>query len=232
MKEFKRKVVLDTETTGINSILKKNLNRHRIIEIGAVEIIDRKLTKKKFHCYLNPNRKIENTAFKIHGISNEFLLDKPIFSDIVESFIDFIKNSDLIIHNASFDIKFLEYELSIINHNVNKISQICNIVDTLTLARNLYPGKKNTLDALCKRYKIKNFKRNFHSAILDAKILSELYIRMTRKQNTINFFENKKENKNLYINKKKFLKNILKLANKEEKLFHKKYLNIIKKNFF
>ncbi|BGI51406.1 MAG: hypothetical protein BucCj_1620 [Buchnera aphidicola (Ceratovacuna japonica)] len=232
MKKNKRKVVLDTETTGIDSILKKNSIKHRIIEIGAVEIIDRKLTGKKFHCYLNPERKIDEKAFKIHGISNDFLFDKPIFSDIVENFISFIKNSDLIIHNANFDIKFLEYELSIINYKIKKISKICNIIDTLIMARNLYPGKKNTLDVLCNRYKIKKFNRNLHSAILDANILSELYIRMTRKQKKINFFVEKKNNNIFKKNKKKFLKNVLKLANKSEILLHKEYLKKIKKKVF
>ncbi|WP_343184190.1 DNA polymerase III subunit epsilon [Buchnera aphidicola (Ceratovacuna keduensis)] len=229
MKHFKRKIVLDTETTGINSILNKNVEKHRIIEIGAVEIINRKLTGKKFHCYLNPKRKIEEKAFKIHRITNEFLLDKPIFYDISEKFINFIKNSDLIIHNAAFDINFLEYELSVINSKISKINEICNIIDTLVIARKLYPGKKNTLDALCKRYKIKMFNRNFHSAILDAKILSELYIRMTRKQKEINFFKKKKKCNTSKVYKKKILKNILKLANKSEILLHKKYLNKIKK---
>ncbi|WP_343154943.1 DNA polymerase III subunit epsilon [Buchnera aphidicola (Pseudoregma panicola)] len=230
MKKYKKKIVLDIETTGINSILDKNVKKHRIIEIGAVEIINRKLTNKKFHCYLNPKREIEEKAFKIHGISNDFLLDKPFFSDISEKFINFIKDSDLIIHNASFDINFLEYELSIMKNKINKINKICNVIDTLIIARNLYPGKKNTLDILCKRYKIKNFNRNFHSAILDAKILSELYIRMTRKQKKINFFVEKKKYDLPKKYKKKFLKNILKLANKSEILLHEKYLKKIKKN--
>ncbi|WP_343189240.1 DNA polymerase III subunit epsilon [Buchnera aphidicola (Chaitoregma tattakana)] len=229
MEKFKRQVALDTETTGIDSIFRKNKSKHKIIEIGAVEIINRKLTGNKFHCYLNPNRKIEKKAFEIHGISDEFLLDKPTFSSIVNNLINFIKNSDLIIHNASFDIKFLEYELSIIDYKINKINNICNIIDTLILARSIYPGRKNTLDILCNRYKIKNFNRKFHSAILDAKILSELYIRMTRKQNKIIFFDENNNKKMYKKNNNKFLKNVLKLANSEEICMHKKYLKMLDK---
>ncbi|WP_343188367.1 DNA polymerase III subunit epsilon [Buchnera aphidicola (Ceratoglyphina bambusae)] len=224
---MKRTIVLDTETTGINSITKIDNNKHKIIEIGAVEIFNRKLTGKEFHCYLNPNRKIEKKAFKVHGITNEFLLNKPSFCDVADNLIKFIKNSNLVIHNASFDIKFLEYELFNINHKIEKINKICNIIDTLKLARNLHPGRKNTLNVLCKRYKIKNINRKFHSAILDAKILSELYIRMTRKQNEINFFDNEEK----YIKKshKKYLKNIIKFADKKEIYLHKKILLKIKK---
>ncbi len=168
-----RKIILDTETTGLDVT-----RNHRIIEIGCIEIINRKYTGKKFHHYLNPLREIDQGAINVHGISNDFLKDKPLFEDIKDDLLEFIKNSELIIHNAPFDIGFLEYEYKKAKQNIN-ISSICEIFDTLTYARQLHPGQKNTLDALCKRYNVDNSSRDFHGALLDARILGDIYLSMT-----------------------------------------------------
>jgi DNA polymerase-3 subunit epsilon len=168
-----RQVVLDTETTGIGHEL-----GHRIIEIGCIELLDRKLTKNHFHVYLNPERTIEEGAFQVHGISNEFLQDKPLFRDIAEDFIAFISHAELIIHNAAFDVGFLNAELKRINWP-HAIHDICSICDTLLLAREKHPGQKNNLDALCRRYDVNNSSRTLHGALLDAEILASVYLSMT-----------------------------------------------------
>ncbi|CAL4320288.1 DNA polymerase III subunit epsilon [Buchnera aphidicola] len=224
-----RKIVLDTETTGMNTSGKIYLN-HKIIEIGAVEIKNRKITNNNFHQYINPNRKIDESAFKIHGISNSFLKNKPLFSHIYLNFLNYIKNSEIIIHNASFDVNFLNYEFSFLNTKIKDITKICKVTDTLKMARVLFPGKRNSLDALCKRYKVIS-NRNFHGALLDANILAKIYLLMTSGQKSINFkILEEKNKKNIsfsnYKNNRKpfFLKSSLKdLKN------HKKYLNFIKK---
>ena len=174
-----RQVVLDTETTGINPEA-----GHRIIEIGCVELIDRKLTGKNFHVYLNPQRDVEEGAFKVHGISTEFLKDKPLFKDVVADLITFIKGSELIIHNAPFDTGFLNCELKLIKwpHVLTHYSTVC---DTLVLARDKHPGQRNSLDALCKRYDIDNSKRQLHGALLDAEILADVYLAMTGGQGSL-----------------------------------------------
>ncbi|MBA2711098.1 MAG: DNA polymerase III subunit epsilon [Tatlockia sp.] len=176
-----RQVVLDTETTGIG-----HESGHRIIEIGCVELFERKLTKKNFHAYLNPQRKVDEGAFRVHGISNEFLQDKPLFQDIVEEFIEFIRGAELIIHNAAFDVGFLNAELKLIKSlfQIHELSKICC---TLSLAREKHPGQRNSLDALCKRYEIDNSNRTLHGALLDAEILASVYLAMTGGQG--NLFE-------------------------------------------
>ncbi|CAL4320630.1 DNA polymerase III subunit epsilon [Buchnera aphidicola (Periphyllus testudinaceus)] len=228
-KKFLRKIVLDTETTGINKEGVVYLN-HRIIEIGAVEIINRKITKNYFHIYLNPNRLIDKEAYKIHGISNNFLLNKPNFSEIYKNFLNYIKNSELIIHNAKFDLGFINYEFQMLNKNVKNILNYCTVLDTLKLSRKIFPGRKNNLEALCKRYKL-NYQRKLHSAILDAKLLAKVYLLMTSKQQSF-FFMNKENNKifkknKKYTNKKKIC---IKKATVKENLIHKKYLNFMIKN--
>ncbi len=222
-----RQIVLDIETTGFNKIYKHYLN-HKIIEIGAIEIKNRKITNNIFHTYLNPNRKIEYEAYKIHKIKNSFLKKKPIFKNIVNKFINFIKNSDLIIHNSKFDIKFIEYELKLISLKI-KISNICNIIDTLSISRKIFPGKKNDLNSLCKRYKININTRKKHGALIDAKLLANVYLNITRKQIKINdlFKKNIKKQKNINI-KKKILKYKI---NKKEIKDHIKYLKYIKKKY-
>lgn len=168
-----RQIILDTETTGIETE-----KGHRVIEIGCVELIDRKLTGKHFHCYLNPQRLIDEGAFRVHGISTEFLKDKPLFKDVAEDFIHFVDGAELIIHNAPFDVGFINYEFRLIKHK-KKLQDYCSIVDTLILAREKHPGQRNNLDALCKRYSIDNSNRQLHGALLDAEILALVYLAMT-----------------------------------------------------
>jgi DNA polymerase III subunit epsilon len=169
-----RQIILDTETTGLEP-----KEGHRVIEIGGVEVIYRRRTGKRFHCYLNPGRRVDEGALRVHGLSDEFLADKPHFGDIVEEFLDFIKGAELIIHNAPFDVGFLDYELALLGAKWGKISTHCQVFDTLALARQRHPGQKNSLDALCKRYGIDNSQRDLHGALLDAEILAEVYLAMT-----------------------------------------------------
>ena len=185
-----RKIILDTETTGLDVT-----RNHRIIEIGCIEIIDRKYTGKKFHQYLNPLREIDQGAMNVHGISNDFLKDKPLFEDVKDDLLEFIKNSELIIHNAPFDIGFLEYEYKKAKQNID-ISSICEVFDSLTYARQLHPGQKNSLDALCKRYNVDNSSRDFHGALLDARILGDVYLSMTGGQTSFDLGAEESKNKN------------------------------------
>ena len=175
-----RQIVLDTETTGLEP-----LQGHRIIEIGCVELVDRKLTGKHYHQYIQPEREIDQGALEVHGISNEFLADKPVFSHIVDEFLGFVDGAELIIHNAPFDIGFLDHELTLAANKVKKISKICSVIDSLVLARSKHPGQKNNLDALCKRYAIDNAKRELHGALLDAEILADVYLMMTGGQTSL-----------------------------------------------
>lgn len=174
-----RQIVLDTETTGLEPS-----QGHRIIEIGCVELIDRRATGNHYHQYLQPDREIDAGALEVHGITNEFLRDKPRFSDIVDDFAAYIKGAELIIHNAPFDIGFLEHEYHYVNKKKKLLDQ-CKVVDTLVLARRLHPGQKNSLDALCKRYAIDNSQRALHGALLDAEILADVYLTMTGGQSKL-----------------------------------------------
>ncbi|MEY3219097.1 MAG: hypothetical protein RIT27_454 [Pseudomonadota bacterium] len=169
-----RQVVLDTETTGLDP-----KNGHRIIEIGCVELFNRQITGQTFHTYLQPEREVDPDAMKVHGITNEFLLDKPLFNDIVDSFLNFVKDAELIIHNAPFDVGFLNHELKQWKTEQLPIDKTNQILDTLVLARKWYPGQRNSLDALCKRFNIDNTQRQLHGALLDAQILAEVYLAMT-----------------------------------------------------
>ncbi len=174
-----RQIVLDTETTGLGAEA-----GHRIIEIGCVELIHRTLTGNHFHVYLNPQREIDDGAFRVHGISTQFLQDKPLFKDIVNQFMNFIEDSELIIHNAPFDVAFINVELSHCSWP-KLLKDHCNVLDTLVLAREKHPGQRNTLDALCKRYEIDNSKRSLHGALLDAEILALVYLAMTGGQGSL-----------------------------------------------
>ncbi|ABF13891.1 DNA polymerase III subunit epsilon [Candidatus Palibaumannia cicadellinicola] len=201
---MKRQIVLDIETTGINK-LGVHYYGHRIIEIGAVEIINRRITGKNFHVYLNPERFIDQEAFKIHGISNNFLKDKPTFAQVADKLITFISQSELVIHHAPFDIGFIDYEFKLLNRSMISKTFV-QVTDTLLLARKIFPGKRNSLDALCNRYHIKNIHRTKHGALLDAKILAEIYLIMTGGQTSINFnltqesnIEQKYKGKNIYF---------------------------------
>ncbi len=168
-----RQIVLDTETTGIG-----HDKGHRIIEIGCVELVNRKLTGKHFHVYLNPQREVDEGAFKVHGISTEFLKDKPLFADVLSELLQFIGGAELIIHNAPFDVGFLNAELQHAKWK-KKLDGYCTVLDTLVLAREKHPGQRNSLDALCKRYDIDNSNRELHGALLDAEILASVYLAMT-----------------------------------------------------
>ena len=175
-----RQIVLDTETTGLEWI-----QGHKIIEIGCIEIFNRRITSNRFHQYLNPDREIELGAQQVHGISREFLQEKPEFSEIVKEFLDYIRGAELIIHNAPFDIGFLDHELSSTGGDWGQITNYCDILDTLQLARKIHPGQRNSLDALCKRYEIDNTHRTQHGALLDAELLAEVYLSMTGGQTTL-----------------------------------------------
>ena len=172
-----RQIVLDTETTGMNQ-LGAHYEGHCIIEIGAVEMINRRYTGNNFHIYIKPNRPVAPEAIKVHGITDEMLADKPDFSQIANEFIEYIKGAELLIHNAPFDVGFMDYEFAKLNLPI-KTNDICQVTDTLTMARQMYPGKKNNLDALCSRLGIDNSKRTLHGALLDAEILADVYLAMT-----------------------------------------------------
>ena len=158
-----RQIVLDTETTGMNQI-GAHYEGHKIIEIGAVEVINRRLTGNNFHVYLKPDRLVDPEAFGVHGIADEFLLDKPTFADVADEFMDYIRGAELVIHNASFDIGFMDYEFGKLNRGIGKTETFCKITDSLALARKMFPGKRNSLDALCSRYEIDNSKRTLRRA--------------------------------------------------------------------
>ncbi len=174
-----RQVVLDTETTGLDPE-----RGHRVIEIGAVEISSRQPTGRVYHVYLNPDREIDAGAMEVHGITNEFLADKPRFVDVVGDFLDFIADAELVIHNAPFDVGFLNAELARLDRGV--LAHHCaGVLDTLRLAKDLHPGQKNNLDALCRRYEVDNSGRSYHGALLDAQLLAEVYLMMTRGQDSL-----------------------------------------------
>ena len=180
-----RQIVLDTETTGLEPRL-----GHRIIEIGCVEVIDRRVTGNRYHQYINPEREIDEGAQEVHGISTAFLSDKPLFKDIVDDFLNFIRGAELVIHNAPFDVGFIDHELNQLNQQNNHMDNICTVLDTLVLARKMHPGQKNNLDALCKRYDIDNSQRDLHGALLDAEILAETYLAMTGGQTMLSLSGN------------------------------------------
>src|SRR5688572_27459859 len=168
-----RQIILDTETTGL-----RVEEGHRIIEVACVEMINRKLTGKHFHYYLNPEREVEVGALAVHGITNSFLQDKPFFKDILKELMGFILNTELIIHNAPFDLSFLNQELLLAQEEWKNITHHCRIIDTLPMARQLHVGQRNSLDALCKRYGVDNSKREWHGALLDAHLLAQVYLAM------------------------------------------------------
>ena len=221
-----KEIILDTETTGLDV-----KDGHRIVEIGCLELDDFVLTSKKFHCYLNPQRKVSEQALKIHGYTDEFLSKQKKFSDIVDEFLEFIEDKKLIIHNAGFDLSHLNNELSILGKD--KIVK-SNVIDTLELARNKYPGSQNSLDALCKRYKIDNSKRVKHTALVDCELLSKVYINLTGQKEPLLKFENEyistleKEDpkENIYCKK------VIRPSENDLKL-HKQFLKSSqKKNYF
>ncbi|AXV65630.1 MULTISPECIES: DNA polymerase III subunit epsilon [Pseudoalteromonas] len=183
-----RQIVLDTETTGIDP-----KQGHRIIEIGCVELVNRRLTGNNFHVYINPQRDIEEEAIDVHGITNEFLRDKPLYHQIAHEFLEYIKGAELVIHNAAFDIGHMDNEFALLNQGYPNTEDVCQVLDTLKMARDLHPGQKNNLDALCRRYDIDNSKRTLHGALLDSEILADVYLAMTGGQVKLNLNQNKDE---------------------------------------
>ena len=219
-------VVLDTETTGLSV-----KDGHRIVEIGCVELDNLVPTKNKFHCYLNPERKVSERALEVHGYTDEFLSTQKKFSEIVEEFLIFIENKNLIIHNAEFDLSHLNNELALLGKNkINKK----NVVDTLILARNKFPGSPTSLDALCKRYRIDNSKRTQHTALIDCDLLSKVYINLLdQKEPKLNFQAQENADLQLNLNKNKIYYKKTILPTEEELKLHKEYLKSkLKKNFF
>jgi|TARA_X000001036_G_scaffold434422_1_gene473770 DNA polymerase III subunit epsilon len=221
-----KEIILDTETTGLS--VKEG---HRIVEIGCIELNDLIPTQNKFHCYLNPERKVSEKALQVHGYSDEFLSTQKKFLDVVDDFLNFIENKRLVIHNAEFDLAHLNNELSILGKKkINKE----NVVDTLALARDKFPGSPISLDALCKRYRVDNSKRTQHTALIDCDLLAKVYINLLdQKEPTLNF--KSEENEKTIINldgSNKYYKKIIKPSEEEIKL-HKEYLkSSLKKNFF
>ncbi|CAA6828722.1 MAG: DNA polymerase III epsilon subunit (EC [uncultured Thiotrichaceae bacterium] len=175
-----RQIVLDTETTGINP-----KEGHRMIEIGCVEMIERRVANNDFHEYLQPDREIEEEAIAVHGITNEFLVGKPRFTDVLDDFMNYIKGAELVIHNAPFDVGFLNNELKLANSSWGCIEDHCTVLDTLVMARKKYPGQRNSLDALCKRLDVSNAHRELHGALLDSQILADVYLAMTGGQKSL-----------------------------------------------
>ncbi len=220
-----KEVVLDTETTGLSV-----KDGHRIVEIGCIELNNLIPTKNIFHCYLNPERKVSESALKIHGYTDEFLSNKNKFVDIADEFLEFIKGKKIIIHNAEFDISHLNNELSIINKN-NILMD--DVVDTLEIARNKFPGSGISLDALCKRFRIDNSKREKHTALIDCELLSKVYINLIDQKEPVFQFQNIKENKNISETSLKTYSKIVVKPNEKEILEHKNFIKReLKKNFY
>ncbi|MCE0556683.1 MULTISPECIES: DNA polymerase III subunit epsilon [unclassified Motilimonas] len=181
-----RQVVLDTETTGMNFDAGPHYLNHSIIEIGCVELVNRRLTGRHYHVYIKPDRKIDAEAIGVHGITDAFLRDKPSFSQIAPEFIEFIKGAEIIAHNAPFDVGFMNYEFDKLKTGVGKTEDFCKVTDTLQMAKEIFPGKRNNLDVLCDRYGIDNSHRTLHGALLDAEILADVYLLMTGGQTALN----------------------------------------------
>tara|TARA_Y100000816_G_C25968935_1_gene505614 strand:- start:257 stop:922 length:666 start_codon:yes stop_codon:yes gene_type:complete len=220
-----KEIVLDTETTGLSV-----KDGHRIVEIGCIELDNLIPTKNIFHCYLNPNRKVSESALKVHGYTDEFLSDKKKFADIVDEFLNFIDGKKIIIHNADFDIAHLNNELSLINR---KSILRDNVIDTLEIARNKYPGSSISLDALCKRFKIDNSKREKHTALIDCELLSKVYINLIDQKEPIFQFQSQEEKKNFHIDKtKNYSKKIVKITEQELKNHENFLKSSLKKNYF
>ena len=227
----KKYIVLDTETTGLE--VKQG---HRVIEIGAVLLNDRKKSEEHFHTYLNPSRLIDEEASKVHGITNSDLEDKPFFDEIAEEFISFIEGSTLVIHNAPFDLGFLNNELKLASTSYPNLEEICEVEDSLTIARNKYPGQRNSLDALASRYNISGYDRTFHGALLDANILADVYMQLTGGQSKFEFVSNGASLSEKNNNSKNFvidqIDNLPKInASKSDIKEHEKRISEIEKKY-
>ena len=222
-----RQIILDTETTGLD-----RKSGHRIIEIGCVEIINRKYTGNEFHVYLNPERDSDPGALEVHGLTTEFLSDKPKFEEIYEDFINFVKDSELLIHNAEFDIGFLNHEIKLMSKKLNTVDKhVSAITDTLQIAREKHPGQRNSLDALVNRYEVGGYDRELHGALLDSKILGDVYLAMTGGQSTLDFTtQNEDSEQSNQITSSNDTDLNLKVVNltKEEDQLHLDYLERMK----
>ena len=219
-----KQIILDTETTGLDP-----KSGHRVIEIGCIEIINRKFTGEQFHVYLNPDRESDEGALAIHGLTTEFLSDKPRFSSVYEDLIHFIKESELLIHNAEFDIKFLDHEIKLLSKDLPNISScVSKVTDTLQIAREKHPGQRNSLDALVKRYEIGGYDRELHGALLDSQILGDVYLSMTGGQSALDFTQTSNQELSENIQEKSNVQSSLNLKvvelNEEELTAHKEYL--------
>ncbi len=224
-----RQIILDTETTGLDP-----KQGHRIIEIGCVELLSRKLTGNNYQVYLNPEREIDEGAQQVHGLSAEFLSDKPLFADIVEEFLTYINGAELIIHNAPFDVGFIDAELKRLKHN-QKLNTIATVFDTLPFARKKHPGQRNTLDALCKRYSVDNSNRELHGALLDSEILADVYLAMTGGQLTLSLSvsDEHSHTDETTVNNQQLIngqRTRVVRCSEQELVAHQDYLQVIEKN--
>ena len=219
-----RQIVLDTETTGLDVA-----NEHRIIEIAGVELVNRKLTKNSYQIYLNPQRTV-GRSFKIHGLSDDFLSDKPFFKDVYQDFLNFIKDSELLIHNAEFDIGFLNYELKLADLDIKIEDHVSKITDTLSIAREKHPGQRNSLEVLTDRYQITGYDRSYHGALIDSEILADVYLAMTGGQRDLGFDDNtSKEFQSKFSDEASNDLNLVKIQVSEEDVNqHENYLNSLK----
>lgn len=214
-----RQIILDTETTGLSP-----KQGHRVIEIGCVEMINRQLTGNNFHHYINPDREIDAGAQAVHGITAAFLSDKPMFADIAKDFLSYLDGAELVIHNAPFDMGFLNAELKRVKRRADYLSQLCPVVDTLVLARKKHPGQRNSLDALCQRYHVNNANRQLHGALLDAQILADVYLALTGGQSTM--FDRSSEKNQASVSVAVSAKSTVRVvkATEEESAIHQTYL--------
>ncbi|MGB5444242.1 MAG: DNA polymerase III subunit epsilon [Psychromonas sp.] len=225
-----RQVVLDTETTGMNKDGVIYVG-HRIIEIGCVEVINRRLTGRHFHVYIKPDREVDPEAITVHGITDEFLQDKPVFSEIADEFIEFIKGAELVIHNAPFDVGFMDQEFRFLNKKTQPTAEISTITDTLVMARKLYPGKRASLDALCRELGIDNKHRVLHGALLDAEILADVYLLMTGGQAKLNLSSSGQNETNTGRRARKNQSPLTIIrASEDEQQAHEKRLDLIEKS--
>ena len=224
-----RQIILDTETTGIEPS-----EGHRIIEIGCVELINRRVTGNHYHQYIQPEREVEESAIEVHGITNEFLVDKPVFASVATEFLEFIKGAELVIHNAPFDVGFINHEFAMLGADWGKVTDYCTVLDTLAMARKMRPGQRNSLDALCKAYYIDNSNRTLHGALLDSEILADVYLAMTGGQRSLMLeSEEEKSNKTQEvvrpISKDRPPLKVIQATN-EELVAHQAYMEMIDKS--
>ena len=219
-----RQVVLDTETTGLDIA-----NDHRIIEIAGVELVNRKLTKKSYQIYLNPERAV-GQSFKIHGLTDDFLSDKPLFKDVYQDFLNFIKDSELLIHNAEFDIGFLNHELKLADLDIKIEDYVSKITDTLSIAREKHPGQRNSLEVLTDRYQITGYDRSYHGALIDSEILADVYLAMTGGQRDLGFDDNaSKDFHSKFENDSSNNLNLIKIqVSEDDNNLHNRYLSSLK----